>query len=389
MLAARLGAFWTAVIAHLLIFPALAAPLFFLLDGRPIAVVWADHHARGPFGPFEAALAAAFALVGGGFLLMGFLRAPALWAGQLGPSYEAALRVCAAFLGWAQLLFILGGAALEFSVGRNFVGGMCVMIVIPGSIQLLVWRVQFAATRVADERPPISAPPRCEGCGYELTMAGEDARCPECAMLVADSCDPSRSRRTGLTNWLEDSRDALLTPGRFYARLQLRTPLRPALSFSARHYLCLAAGAVLWGMVLISTLTAIYGGSMVEAFALGLVLGGSAFPAICLAGHSLGAAAVLGLWMSRRAMPDLRWAAQIAHYETVFLWAYAVCWGLIALSFVVFGDWLTRVSPPYFFDRTVQMKAEPFLVLCVTVGLSLLWLRRYVIAYRGIRWSNF
>ena len=149
---------------------------------------------------------------------------------------------------------------------------VALMLVVPSALWLgLAW---FSGAVQAAEAEPaeLDLPPRCEGCGYDLTHQPADGRCTECGMEVALSLTPDQ-RRPGspwrltpsLRAWITTTRMVLFSPQRFYGTLQLRTPDSTERGFAAWHYTALVCGAWLWAHILFLAITLkdrlIYGGS--------------------------------------------------------------------------------------------------------------------------------
>ena len=80
--------------------------------------------------------------------------------------------------------------------------------------------------------PPMPRQPRCDACGYDLTLMPMDSRCPECGELVAASLGPNarpgtpwqRPGNSLLLAWWQTFRTALRQPTVFGRMLQLQTP---------------------------------------------------------------------------------------------------------------------------------------------------------------------
>jgi hypothetical protein len=105
----------------------------------------------------------------------------------------------------------------------------------------------------------------------------------------------------------------------------------------------------------------------------------------CWFGHRGLAALVASYWLVRGELPDFRWASKVLAYESTFLWAFCAFWSAIFTSFSFWNDWISRLL-------TGRSRAGLFEILALfggTVVLAGVWLWRYRIAYRAIRWSNF
>ena len=107
------------------------------------------------------------------------------------------------------------------------------------------------------------------------------------------------------------------------------------------------------------------------------------------AGHRIMAAVAATWWFVRKSLPDGRWAAKIVAYESVFVWPFLAYLGLLAASFALGEDWLSRLFGRRPVHLPVYMPPEGLAVLVVIPAYGLLSLWRYRIALRSIRWSNF
>lgn len=111
-----------------------------------------------------------------------------------------------------------------------------------GLWHLLAWVRAIAALRPV---PRVDRPPLCEFCGYNLTSAELDARCPECGTAVAASigpdvrCGPDWERRSGFwTPWWATAREAVSNPTEFGRALRVSTAADDARRFQAVAFPC-------------------------------------------------------------------------------------------------------------------------------------------------------
>jgi hypothetical protein len=111
-------------------------------------------------------------------------------------------------------------------------------------------------------------------------------------------------------------------------------------------------------------------------------------PLCCWLGHRTIAAAVITWWLLREYLPDHAWAAKVMAYESAFLWTFCCFWGVLVSSFILWQNWITRLIG-LGFERALRAPTEIAVLLLGTAGLGVLWLWRYRIAGRAIRWSNF
>ena len=113
-----------------------------------------------------------------------------------------------------------------------------------------------------------------------------------------------------------------------------------------------------------------------------------ALAAVCLAwGVRRLAAGIAASWLLHTEGPNgVRWLARVIEYEFCYAWVFCVCNGLL-FSIAIAAPGLGRVI---MFQRAFfWLPLFPTLVLFGNIALGLLWLWRYRIAARAVRWSNF
>ncbi|MEP0846576.1 MAG: hypothetical protein HRF50_07110 [Phycisphaerae bacterium] len=375
--------------------------LKFEIRRRTFGQVWADWHADGPLGAAEGiAFGVAFGYVAL-LALAAFLYLP--WVHRAGSIGLALRRACAAFVacGGSLILALMAvGSAIVLAVHH----GQSTMFafspaerwlapLVAGSILALIGCLGRAMHAVRAIEPAPLFAPRCGGCGYDLSHQPADGRCPECATPVIDSLSerrrpgsPWESTGPGPAPWLVTALMVLFSPRHFYRRLRLRTPIEPALRFAGWTYATLGLGAAVWlsCMILFPS-----DGPYPEEvpFAVGVAL--TIVPLVCWFGHRVGGATVCAAWIAWRSLPDTEWAARIVAYESVFLWVFCACWGVLVSSFVLWGPWISDSVARQFFASVFRSAGEEVVLFGVTALCAALWLRRYVIAMRAVRWSNF
>jgi len=380
------------------------------LRSRTFAEVWRDWHADGLIGPAELTFLLTLLVISVGTAFLGWLYLP--WvhrAGPVTPAFAQAFRVVAVAGGLLITLTIVTGL---FVVGLNharrlgaawpavFLGNLLVYIGFPVVIVLILQRIGRASASVGSRNGGLHLPPRCEGCGYDLSHQPLDARCPECSFPVADSVSPrrrpgcrwERSKRRPLREWFQTVQMVVLLPRDFYGRLRLQTALAPATAFAMRNYVLIGVGAALWVLLMWWAEEAgvgLFASGWAEVLALLLTFLVWA-PLACWFGHRLIGAIVITWWIARRALPDTRWAAKVLAYESAYLWVFCVFWGIFATTFVLAGEpWISDRFGTEFFFAVFRMPGEAVVLLGGTALLALGWLWRYVVALRAIRWSNY
>jgi hypothetical protein len=384
-----------------------------------------------------------------GVALLGILMFPAVHrAGNLWPAVARCLAVAATTAPAAAVLITTQGlvVAAEAMIGLL----MNVPSEMPGAVLwtplavLLILHLCAAARGAGSTAPAVPLPPRCEGCGYDLTHRPAE-RCSECGANVAESLSPlrrgqsdwDRGERTWRA-WLGASWSALLSPGRFYAALRTRGSSSPARRFSGLHLLWLAIGGGCWisamwtlsaafpmrqpswlaaeqallgiamtigaglacgarpasrrpnivlALLILGLAILVAVNTWSRDFEMILILLGFTFatPVVTwfglrLAGLVVGLACALTHWLA-----DLRCLERVLAYESVVLWLFCGMWGSMLASFVAMGPWLSIVLA----KTPLRNAAEPMTVLLLTLGGAAAWIFvRLPLALRRVRWAN-
>jgi hypothetical protein len=176
-----------------------------------------------------------------------------------------------------------------------------------------------------------------------------------------------------------------LRPAAFYRALRLRTPLAAAHRFAFWHVVLIYPAAATWILLILSNVEPLGRARHEEVLAfLGAILFGTIG---CWLGARVLAAVVVTWWLARGALPDFRWATKVVRYEFAFVWVYCCYWGLLLLSFALHEDWISRLLTPR--SRSFVPVCEIAAMLGGGALLTALWIWRYTIAWRGIRWANF
>ncbi len=398
------------------------------------------------------------------FFLPLTLRCGSLLA-ALGRGYRAAAALLTVLA--AIVAVFVGGfaAAAHLDEWLLYAGQTDARFSLPMLVQICLWWA--AALFLSNVRKAMSAasepgapeiPPRCEGCGYDLSHQPACGLCTECSEPIARSLSPG-ARRPGvrwerepqnLSAWCASTLQVLFAPSRFYGRMVVRNGAECAYSFSLFHFRYLGFVAAFWAacmfvamnliemMSVESLMDVLLGASVCAATLLALAQGtplgrfqpprtwrvayflvpvlvgatmsrysdgwthsgvrdpllvpilfGLLAPTGCWLGHRIGAFLVMVFPIRARMLPDFRWAEKIICYESAYLWAYCICWGMLATSFMFFGMWMSRLHGFDELRRLTGLPAEPASILATTALLSVLWIVRYRIALRAVRWNNF
>jgi len=395
-----------------------SAPLSFLEEQpRSFAQVWDEWHsgAGGWFGAaeFTVVLVVVFGLVL--LAVLAWLNLPLVHAaGPLGAAIERSWRVGVTWLGPLALGMLVCGLVGVHAKLRHFGIGASrtpeddpafarFRVIAPSVVYLLLWLRR--ATGAVQPQTSIALPPRCEGCGYDLTHQPADKRCTECGSEMAASLDEGRSRprddwhqRHWLRDWVRTLAAVIVRPSRFYRTLKLRTPDVPARRFAACNYIAIALLAAVWLLTLFAAAVCTGNADVFFEASNALVSFWATVAGCylifgtcgCWFGHRAVGALAFTVWLLQRELADYRWAAKVLAYETAYLWVFCTFWGVMFTSVLAGGMWLSAWWTPG--QRAVFLWGFPLEMLAVfagTVGLFVVWLWRYRIAYRAIRWSNF
>lgn len=386
------------------------------VESHTLREVWADwrrHSFGGWLGPAESVVMLVLMLGVPALSLLAWLNMPLVHGvGSIWSSFKRSFRASAAIL-WplagatlASGVLVVRAEHAQFRGGLTFGGPLSadpeaiLILCIASSAVLLVTWLRTAVDGAAPTAADSALPPRCEGCGYDLTHQPVERRCPECgldldASLIEERSRPGYrwSRTPAELAWWATSYQVLRRPQVFYRALKLRTPARHEARFARRHYLWIAFGALVWACGMFVWLSRQHGPPRTEELPEVLVVACAAITLGvmgCWLGHRVIAALVVSYWLARGSLPDFRWAAKVMAYETTFLWVFCGFWGVLLGSFTVVEWWLSALlgSPgwPLFW---LGMPVEAWMVAGGTLLLTLVWLWRYTIAYRAIRWSNF
>jgi len=245
-------------------------------------------------------------------------------------------------------------------------------------------------------------PFRCEDCGYDLSMTPPDGCCPECGLPAAAS-HPDGMRRAGVV-WENRGRSRLPTlstgfrvlcsPGRFYGGLRMRTGLRAAHRFNRQVKIAAAIGGPLW---LATVFYAVRDKNDAPPLSVrdlvGIAIAMACWtPVVITVGQRICAGMFTSWWQPAGRVADAQWAEKVVLYESAYLWVFLAFWGVLVTSFILWNDWISRAIDtirPWLSQRLFGGIFPEFVVLVGgTALLALVWLLRYEIALRAVRYNN-
>lgn len=379
-----------------------------IADERGAAVVIADSaftetwhrwHAVGWFGPAEkigvwitASLAVVMAI--GAWLYLPIVHR----GGSARASYARSFRAMTAGLGLFNVLVLLVYAGVQLMLWSAWRGGggppiwnMFGVAAIFAATGLFLFWLSRAADGAGGESLEPVPPPRCEGCGYDLTHVPDSRVCSECGLDVASSLTPEvrrpgapwQNHRDGRT-WMTTSAAVLASPTRFYGGLRLRFFDDMSRRFAAWHYATIGAGAGIW--IFISMLiegvppAPLCGVPIVATFL---------FPLVAWGIHRLIGALAASWCIAGGLLPDAQWMRKLIDYEAAFLWTLCLYNGVLITSFITWGGWMTDLVGGLMLAGRIWMPPEPAALLFGSGALCAAWLWRFRRAMAAVRWSNF
>jgi hypothetical protein len=213
--------------------------------------------------------------------------------------------------------------------------------------------------RSAAARRPVRAvahPPTCEWCGYNLTHAPMEGRCPECGRHVADSLAADvrggtpwqRRRHDGRWRaWWRCGVDAMCRPRQFGRQLQGCTPAGGHSVFLAVHLAPIFLFAIAG---LVATVVAGIGWENIhqdlgQLCLVGLVAAHSTVAVMFAAASLAAAGTAIGYWIvDRRNL--LSASVQAACYLSFWLVAWVVFAGSLGVAVVLLGDVFGLLARP-------------------------------------------
>ncbi len=368
------------------------------------AEVWRKWHERNWFGPAEAMLVCVWFLTPLAGAAAAWLLLPNVHqAGSGWRSYRRAYRAVGSGIGVLNMLAVLIGFPIAAMSNWVDVGGnLGPESVIPFVVfcaacgcGLMYWLHRATLAVRGPETAVLDLPPRCEGCGYDLTHQPTEGRCTECGLSLVESLTPIR--RSGSRwqheqhphSWASTTISILLAPSGFYRRLQVRAAPEAADQFARRQYLAIGLYAASAG-ALAFFVAAVRSSERLPGFVcffpcLFLFL----VPLICWLVHRFVGAAAASWFIVRDALPDARWARVVMGYETAYLWTFCLYSGALILSCTCFDDWMSQIAKRIGLYSIGFMPIEFDVLFFGNIVIGLLWFWRYRIALLNIRWSNF
>ncbi len=366
---------------------------------RAIDAVWREWHPAGHIGRpvfvllLTGCLAPPLALLGTGLHLCTVHR-----RGPLTPSIRHAFAAIIAASGPLIMLVALAGAAAVFAgelvtpihqgaLASPVPGEFIVMTTIMSGLMVLLGATgrAAAAAEVGVEETPL--PPRCEQCGYDLTETPREGRCPECGLGARQSLEGVVYRRGAawegqrrVGTWLETLRSVLFQPRAFYQALRLRGE-DGSVAFRRIMFAILPPAVLVWFPATVWLANDWDNEAPGIAVAMGLMVG-----LLSWLVYRVAAGVAMIPWMLGDGLVDFRWARRVMGYESAFLLAFCAFNGAFVSMMLFFDDlamWL--VNTRGFF----AIPLGPALVLFGNLGLGLVWIWRYQIALRAVRWSNY
>lgn len=371
---------------------------------RPILVIWNSWLREGAV-VFSARALSYVAPVLIGALGLSFLALPfAHRHGRPLRSFAVAMRAVASqwltAFGCAVVIAVSLVVASRWLRSTDLLGFVGVVM-----IPLLAWRVirriESAARRVRELTPGSDWTPLCENCGYDLTAPPSDGRCPECGARVAEMA-PARAGtlwqrpRRDATAWVATTLTVLFAPRAFYRALRVRDDGVAAEAFAnftflwigilAASFALLAFGAFRLGAVPLDDVTMMAG------------LAVAGYPLAMWFGLRLGGAVVMTFFFSARPAPDERWAAAVIDYESAYLWVYSIWWAANLVLGFTYGDYVghsaafalgwSKLEVDRAFAGIFGASGIEAVNISGPIVLALVWLRRYTLAWRSLRWAN-
>ncbi|HEY3243243.1 MAG TPA: hypothetical protein VGM03_07820 [Phycisphaerae bacterium] len=184
--------------------------------------------------------------------------------------------------------------------------------------------------------------------------------------------------------WLRTSWQLIRRPASFYGALALRSNDDAARAFANWHYVVLGSSASLCALGNLLPESRYLHYQIVPIAAMfGIIV-----PLLGWLTHRTLAAIAGTVWIARRDLPDFAWVTKVIAYETAFVWVPGLYLGALLTSLNAFGSWISWLLRVLFPNAPVRV-GEPTVVLLGLAVIAIIWLLRYRLVLRRIRWSNY
>jgi len=354
--------------------------------------VWRQWHAHESIGMAEGILFFTALILNGLAVFTAWLFFPFVHGrGPAVRSYRRALCAMVSAIGVLWLETILVGLVITWNQMTPGVEDAIIPISI--LICVIVLRAWLAAAaRGVEARPLRRVPPRCEGCGYDLTTRGLEDVCTECGLPVRMSLVRSETRsglpwqleRTPIS-WTQTVLSVLIKPQESYRQLRLRCKSSQSIGFSAYIWATMAVAAGVWIFAAYFLGAPSYRRVTWEDFVFPMLYG-IILTILGWVVHRVIAAIVGSWWIYKGEFIDPTWGRAIREYESSFAWVFFFTNGV---GFSIGGAF--EANQGVFGGIGAQFGVPGGLLLFLIVnGLLLaLWVCRFATATRAVRWSNF